>query len=102
MESFVNTSNAFNYIYERTLAPGETVIVKMPPVSANKRGINDIGWMADDDVKLYATLQNYPEAEDAIWQEILVDDEINKTTRAVKAVNIGNATGYIIIRALLN
>ncbi|MBQ5851658.1 MAG: hypothetical protein IIW54_12740 [Lachnospiraceae bacterium] len=98
---FKNTSNAFNYVFEKDLKANETVIVKMPAVSANKRGINDIGWLSDGNVTLYGTLANHPESEKALWQEILVNNEINKVTSALKIVNNGDAC-RIEIRAIFN
>ena len=54
---FENTSNAFNFVFEKDLKAGEAVIVKMPAVSANKRGVNDIGWISDSDyVELYGMI----------------------------------------------
>lgn len=88
---FRRVSNAFNFVFERDLKEKETVIVKMPPVSPNKRGINDIGWLSDGDITLYGTLAGNPKSETALWQEIRVNDEINKVISAVKIVNNGNA-----------
>ena len=101
MLDFTRTTNAFNYIFERDLAANEEVILKMPVVSPNKRGINDIGWQSDGDVKLYGTLSSNPEGEGTMWQEILPDDEVNKTVFAIKIVN-GSSACKIAIRAILN
>lgn len=101
MDEFKRTTNGFNYIYEKNLAAGETVIVKMPAVSSNKRGINDIGWQADGDLTLYGTLSSNPQSENALWQEIRDNDEVNKTVSAVKIVN-GSTPCNIVIRAILN
>ncbi len=100
---FERTTNAFNFVFEKDLKAGETVIVKLPVVSANKRGINDIGWMSDCEVdvdeegntlpklKLYGTLARNPKSEKALWQEIRVNDEVNKVTSALAIVNNGDA-----------
>lgn len=98
---FERTTNAFNFVFERDLKANETVIVKMPPVSANKRGINDIGWLSDGDVTLYGTLAKNPKSEKALWQEIRVFDEVNKVTSAIKIVNNGDAC-RIEMRAIFN
>ena len=84
-------TNGFNFVFEKDLAANETVLVKMPPVSANKRGINDIGWLCDGDVTLYGTLSKDPTSEKALWQEIRVNDEVNKTVAFLKIVNNGGA-----------
>lgn len=84
-------TTGFNFVFERDLAANETVIVKMPAVSANKRGINDIGWLSDGNVKLYGTLAKNPKSEKALWQEIRDNDEVNKVTAAIKIVNNGGA-----------
>ena len=73
----------------------------MPAVSANKRGINDIGWASDGNVKLYGTLAKNPKNPNAIWQEIEGNQEINKTISALKIVNKGNAC-RIEMRAIFN
>ena len=87
---FENTSNAFNFVFEKDLGIGEEIIVKLPRVSANKRGVNDIGWISDGDVRLYGTLAKNPKDEKALWQEIGVNDEVNKVTAAIKIVNKGD------------
>lgn len=84
-------TTGFNFVFEKDLKANETIIVKMPAISANKRGINDIGWMSDGDITLYGTLAKNPKSEQALWQEIRVNDEVNKVTSALKIVNNGEA-----------
>ena len=98
---FERTTNAFNYVFERDIKAFETIIVKMPQVSANKRGINDIGWVCNGDVTLYGTLSKDANSDKALWQEIGENQEINKVTSAIKIVNNG-ASCRIIIRAIFN
>ena len=98
---FERTTNAFNFVFERNLKAGEEVIVKMPVVSANKRGINDIGWLSNGDVTLYGTLAKNPKNPDALWQEIRDFDEVNKVTSALKIKNNGDACRFEI-RAIFN
>ena len=99
MDKFRKVTNGFNFVYEKELAANETVIVEMPVVSSNKRGINDIGWQTDGDVILYGTLSSRPESDQALWQAINERDEVNKTVSAIKIVNSGSACN-IAIRAL--
>ena len=101
MKSFKRTTNAFNYVFESSLKANEEVIVKMPVVSSNKRGFNDIGWQSDGDVTLYGTLSANPKSDTALWQEIRENEEINKTVCAIKIVN-GDTPCRIVMRALLN
>ena len=98
---FRRTTNAFNFVFEKDLAANETVIVKMPAVSANKRGINDIGWLSNGNVTLYGTLTQNPKSEKALWQEIRENDEVNKVTSALKIVNNGDAC-RIEMRVIFN
>lgn len=84
-------TTGFNFVFEKDLAANETIYLKMPPVSANKRGINDIGWLSDGDVTLYGTLSRNPASEKALWQAIRVNDEVNKTVSFLKIVNEGDA-----------
>ena len=98
---FERTGNAFNFVFEKDLQPYERVVVKLPVVSANKRGINDIGWLSDGDVTLYGTLARNPKSDKALWQEIRVNDEVNKVTSALKIVNNGDAC-RIEMRAIFN
>ena len=98
---FKRTTNAFNFVFEKELGVGDEIIVKMPTVSANKRGINDIGWMCNGDVTLYGTIAKDPAKETDLWQEIRDNDEINKVTSAIKIINNGGAC-KIAIRAIFN
>lgn len=84
-------TTGFNFVFEKDLKANETIIVKMPAISANKRGINDIGWLSDGDITLYGTLAKNPKSDKALWQEIRVNDEVNKVTSAIKIVNNGDA-----------
>lgn len=101
MQEFRRTTNGFNFVYEGEVEANGTVILKMPPVSPNKRGINDIGWQSDGDITLFGTLSSEPESEDALWQEIKDGEEVNKTVYALKVVNNGDAC-KVAIRAILN
>lgn len=98
---FDRTTNAFNFVFEKDLAANEVVIVKMPAVSANKRGVNDIGWLSDGSVALYGTLSKNAKSEKALWQQIRENDEINKVTSALAIVNNGGAC-RIEMRAIFN
>lgn len=110
---FQRTTNAFNFVFRKDLAENETIIVKMPPVSANKRGINDIGWISDAEVetdeqgntnpkiRLYGTLAENPRDGDSLCQEIRVNDEVNKTTSAIIVKNTGKPC-RIEMRAIFN
>lgn len=100
MEKFKKVTNGFNFIYEKSLKANETVILSMPPVSPNKRGINDIGWQTDGDITIYGTLSSNPESASALWQEIKENDEVNKTVSALKIVN-GGAACNIAIRVIM-
>lgn len=99
MHEFVRSTNGFNYTFEKKLLANETIILKMPPVSPNKRGINDIGWQSDGEPMLYGTLSRHPMSDGAIWQRIYPEDEINKTISALKIVN-GSEPCNIIIKAI--
>lgn len=95
-------SNAFNYVFEREIKAFDTIIVKMPMVTANKRGINGIGWVSNGDVTLYGTLSKDAKSDKALWQEIGVNQEINKVVSAIKIKNNGDFDCKIIIRAIFN
>lgn len=102
MERFrKSTDSGFNYVFEREFAPSEEVILKMPPISANKRGINDIGWQADGDITIYGTLASNPKTT-KLWSEIRDNDAVNKTTTAIKIKNVGTTRCTVIVRAILN
>ncbi len=99
--TFQRTTNGFDYYFERSLEPNEEILLKMPAVSPNKRGVNDIGWQTDGDAVFYATLSYKPESESAIWTKIEDYDEINKTISYIKIVN-GNNKCRVAVKALLN
>lgn len=101
MYEFNRTTNGFNYVFEKVLSPNEELLLKMPTISPNKRGFNDIGWQASGNVDLYGTLALNPRSERAIWQKIEPFDEVNKTISALKIKN-GGTECTIVIRALLN
>lgn len=101
MERFkrMHDGNGFQFVFDRIVGEGETVIVKMPPISANKRGVNDIGWQTDGNAVIYATLSD--DYENGIWTEIPDFCDINKTVTALKIVNPSNAC-RVTIRVILN
>ena len=100
---FTRTTNAFNFVFEKVISAGDTVILKMPPVSANKRGVGDVGWMAESDaVSVYGTLSADPYKEDVMWQELLPNDLLNKTISAIKIENHGNEDYRVCVRTILN
>lgn len=102
MLTFKNTTNGFNYVFEQDIEPNKTEILKMPIVTPNKRGINDIGFAVEDGIVLYATISAEPLGDTAIWQEIQEFDEINKTTSFIKIVNTSDEKRRVNIRAILN
>lgn len=102
MREFKRTTNGFNFVFEEAIAPGKTVILKMPPISPNKRGINDVGFAADNGISLYATISSQPEDDGAIWQEIQPFDEINKVTSYIKIVNSSDESKRVNIRVILS
>lgn len=77
----------YQYIFDEEIKSGETVYVKMPPLSADKRGVNDIGWQTNGNIALYASLSR--EADTALWTEIVDRCDINKTISLLKIVNPG-------------
>ena len=99
--SMVRIGDGFNYVLEGALEAGATVFVKMPPVSANKRGVNDIGWQCDgDDVTMYGTLSENPE-KTLMWSEIKRNYVVNKTISAIKIVNNDAVPCNICLRVIL-
>lgn len=103
VDTFKNASAyGFSFYYDKTIAANETRYLKMPVVTPNKRGINDIGFAYEGDIVLYATLSEEPFGLGAIWQEINDFDEINKTISYIKIVNNGDSSARVNIRAILN
>ena len=101
LHEFTRLTTGFRFVFEKNLGPYETIIVKMPAISANKRGVNDIGWLSNGNVTLYGTFAKNPLSENALWQEIRENDEVNKTTAAIKIVNNGDSC-RIEMCAILN
>lgn len=99
MDSFKRVTKGFNFVYEKELTTGETVILEMPLVSPNKQRVNDIGWQTDGNVTIYGTLSADPESANALWQAIQENDEVNKTVSALKIVNHGSDC-RVVIRAI--
>lgn len=102
-----STLDGFNYVYERSKSKGnpiknnETVVVRMPRIAANQRGVNDIGWQCDSEyVLLYATFSENPESESAMWTIVPDGNAINKTITALMIRNTGRECS-ICIRAIL-
>lgn len=97
-----SVNQGFNYVFERTIPAHTEIIIKMPVVTANKRGINDIAWQTDkDDVKLYGTLSANPGGNYAMWDLIEPNSEINKAVSGLKVVT-GASESRVVIRAILN
>ena len=101
-ERFTHCDNCgFNYWWKGVVKSGDTVLLRLPHVTANKRGVNDIAWQIDGDALLYATASDHPQDEDTLWQEIRDYEDINKCASAVKIVGEGGDS-KAIIRIILN
>lgn len=94
--------NGFSYYVNALLSANEVKYVKMPVVSANKRGVNDIGFAYDDGIELYATLSEDLPSDNTIWQKIQPFDEINKTVAYIKIHNNGDGQARVNLRVILN
>lgn len=93
----------FNFYFEKELEPG-IYILKMPRVSPNKRGVNDVGFMCEEGVKLYGTLAKDYNGKNVLWQEIHPFDEINKTVSYIR-IDVSETVvdkATVNIRAILN
>lgn len=115
---FQRTTNAFNFVFRKEIGAKEAIIVKMPPVSANKRGINDIGWIGcavpDENgnvpdeaenpiIRIYGTLAENLRDGESLIQEIQENDEVNKTVSAIIVRNTSETNACIIeMRAIFN
>lgn len=104
IEEFRKTDGTgFRYFFEKELKANEIIYIKMPPVTSNKRGINDIGWQSDTDVTIYATLKQYlkeNEEDTVLWTEISNNSDINKTVTYLKVIG-GKTSGAVYINAIL-
>lgn len=102
MAEFRRDGNAFNYVYDKPIKAGKTVILKVPPVGPNKRGVNDVGWETDsEDVSIYATISDNPERT-PLWTLLLAGYRVNKTVSAFKIVNSGGHDANVCIRIILS
>ena len=103
MEQFERSDEyGFRFTYEKSVPGNATVILKVPRVSPNKRGVNDIGYAFEEGIKLYATVSQHPEKITALWQEIKDFGDINKSTAYIKIVNTSGYSRVVNISAVLN
>jgi hypothetical protein len=101
---FKRETTGFSFVFDKWLETGEKIYLRMPAISANKRGVNDIGWMSNAEkgaLTISGTFAENPKSDDALWMVIRENDEINKTTAALKIENSGKRC-KIEIRAILN
>ena len=101
MVKLTRKNTAYDYSANITLEAGVTEIIEIPPVSINKRGVIDIGWQSDDGIVLYGTLSPIYDSPDTMWDEINDGEEVNRTIRYIKAVNVTNTKQHLYIRAIL-
>lgn len=101
MLKFKRDSSAYNYVFEKKLSANEEIILKIPDVSPNKKGICDIGWQSGGNVTIYGTLSSDPENSSALWQKIDENTDVNKTVSALKVIN-GSSVCNIAVRVILN
>ena len=93
----------FRFSFEKEIGANEVVYVAMPAVSANKRGINDIGWQSDTNITLYATLKRFlkeGDEDDALWTKVNDNANINKTVTYLKIVG-GNEDGKVYVNVIM-
>lgn len=95
-------AHGFNYFYDSEINAGDVIILKMPMVTPNKRGINDIGVVYSGDIAVYGTLSKDYDDDNSIWQQIQPRDDVNKTVSYLKFINNGEVTGRINVRIILN
>jgi hypothetical protein len=98
----------FNYCYEGKVESNAEVVLALPLVTANKRSVNDIGWMVgcsdDTDADLIVvsgTLSSDPFSEDAMWQQLIAGEDINKTLSGIKVRNASEKECTVCIRVIL-
>lgn len=94
-------NTAYDYTADIELEAGATEYIEIPRVSANKKGVNDIGWQSDDDIVLYGTISSNYASTDTLWNEIRDGEEVNRTIRYIKAVNTGERSQHLYIRVIL-
>lgn len=84
MENFKRSADGFSYVFDTVFRSTDPIIIRLPDAKTSKRSISDIGWQTNADGTLYGTICS--DFEDALWDEIKADCEINKTTAALKFV----------------
>lgn len=94
-------NTAYDYSADIALEAGATEYIEIPRVSANKKGVNDIGWQSDDNIVIYGTLSSNYTSPDTLWNEIKDGEEVNRTVRYLKIVNTGSTTQHLYIRVIL-
>ena len=99
--SFRRDTNGFAFFYDGVVRPGELMLLDMPPRTSNRRGVNDIGFCYEDGITLYATLSQKPDDENAVWQKIEPNDEVNKTVNWIAAVNSKDVDKRVNINVIM-
>ena len=99
--------HGFNYYYEGTVEGGDTVILEIPAVTANKRSVNDIGWMYwcendtdADKIVVSGTLSERPDTTD-MWQKLVAGEDANKTMSGIKIENNSANPCKVCVRVIL-
>ena len=96
----------FNYCYEDEIPAATSVMLKVPLVTANKRSVNDIGWMVEctdddaDSVFVKGTLSSNVN-EDSIWQDLVPGEDVNKTISGIMITNNGGSSCKAVVRVIL-
>jgi hypothetical protein len=97
------SQHGFSFYFDKLIPAQETWYLKMPVVSPNKRGVNDVGFAYESGITLYATLSEDPTKETAIWMQVNPFTELNKTVSCLKIVNTDTEhPKRVNIRAILN
>ena len=88
--------NSQIYVYDKKLQSGDSVIVLIPQTSNSVKEICEIGWQSDGSVSIYGTIATDPSSVDAIWDEIVSGEEINRSVSALKLINNGSLCNVAI------
>ncbi len=98
---FRKDGNGFAYFCDGVIEPGQLMLLDMPPRTSNRRGVNDIGFCYEDGVTLYATLAQKPDDENAVWQQIIPHEDVNKTVNWIVAVNSADEPKRVNINVIM-